>query len=67
MAWCLVKHMANFSFTFYNMMLISVLVPVVVLSKARMIFNRSDIGIVSSNPARGMDVGPRFSMLCYPV
>jgi hypothetical protein len=28
---------------------------------------RSDTGIVSSNPAQGMDVCPRLSVLCCPV
>jgi len=33
-------------------------------SKALTVFNRSNIGIVVSNPARGMDVCPRFSVFC---
>jgi hypothetical protein len=33
-------------------------------SKARTIFNRSNTRIVGSNPARGMYVYPRFSVLC---
>jgi hypothetical protein len=38
------------------------------LYKARTVFeDRSDNGIVSSNPARGMDVCSRFSVLCCPV
>jgi hypothetical protein len=37
------------------------------LSKARTVFDRSNIGIADSNPARGMDVCPRFSVLCCPV
>jgi hypothetical protein len=36
-------------------------------SKARTVFNRSNTGIVDSNPARGMDVCPRSSVLCSPV
>jgi hypothetical protein len=36
-------------------------------SKARTVFNRSNTGIVGSNPARGMYMCPRFSVLCCPV
>jgi hypothetical protein len=36
-------------------------------SKPRTVFNCSNIEIVGSNPARGMDVCTRFSVLCYPV
>jgi hypothetical protein len=36
-------------------------------SQARTVFNRSNTGIVSSNPARDMDVRPCFSVLCCPV
>jgi hypothetical protein len=32
-----------------------------------MVFNRSNTGIVSLNPARGIDVCPRFSVLRCPV
>jgi hypothetical protein len=40
---------------------------VVVRSKARMVLNPSNTGILGSNPTRGMDVCPRFSVLCCPV
>jgi len=33
----------------------------------RAVFNRSNTGIVGSNPARGMDMCPCFSELCSPV
>jgi hypothetical protein len=36
-------------------------------SKAHTVFNRSNTGIVVSNPARGMEVCPRFSVLCRPM
>jgi hypothetical protein len=36
-------------------------------SKANTVFGRSNIGIASSNPARGMDVCLCFSVLCCPV
>jgi hypothetical protein len=36
-------------------------------SKASTVYDRSNIEIACSNPARGMDVCPRFSMLCCPV
>jgi hypothetical protein len=36
-------------------------------SGACTVFGRSNIEIVGSNPARGMDVCPRFSMLCCPA
>jgi hypothetical protein len=42
-------------------------VPMDARSKARTVFGRSNTGIVGSNPARGMDVCPRFSVLCFPV
>jgi len=37
------------------------------LSKARTAFDRSNTGIVGSNPARGIDVCLRFSVLFCPV
>jgi len=42
-------------------------VPMAELSEARIVFGRSKTGIVGSNPTRGMDVCPRFSVLCCPV
>jgi hypothetical protein len=36
-------------------------------SKARTVFDRSNTRIVGSNPARGMNVCPRFSVLYCPV
>jgi hypothetical protein len=36
-------------------------------SEARTVFDRSNTGIAISNPARGRDVCPRFSVLCCPV
>jgi hypothetical protein len=36
-------------------------------SRACTVFGRSNIGITCSNPVRGMDVCPRFSVLCCPV
>jgi hypothetical protein len=36
-------------------------VPTVARSKARIVLNRSNIAIVGSNPARGMDMFPRYS------
>jgi hypothetical protein len=36
-------------------------------SEACTVFGRSNIEISGSNPARGMDVCPRFSVLCCPV
>jgi hypothetical protein len=41
--------------------------PMAALSKARTVFDRSNIGIAGSNPALGMDVCPRFSVLCCAV
>jgi hypothetical protein len=38
-----------------------------VRSKARTVFDRSNTGIGGSNPAQGMDVCLRFSVLCCPV
>jgi len=42
-------------------------VPMAAWSEAHTVFNCSNIGIVSSHPARGMDVCPRFSVLCRPA
>jgi hypothetical protein len=42
-------------------------VPMVARSEARAIFDCSNIWIADSNPARGVDVYPRFSVLCCPV
>jgi hypothetical protein len=42
-------------------------VPVAARSEARTVLNRSNTGIVVSNPDRGMVVCPRFSILCSPV
>jgi hypothetical protein len=36
-------------------------------SKARTVFDRSNTGIASSNPDRGMDVDSLFSVLCCVV
>jgi hypothetical protein len=36
-------------------------------SKTSTVFGRSNIGIAGSNPARGMDVCLRLSVLWYPV
>jgi hypothetical protein len=41
--------------------------PMAERSEARTVFGRSNTGIVGSNPTRGMDVCPRFSVLCFPV
>jgi hypothetical protein len=38
-------------------------VPIAALSETRSAFHRSKTGIASLNPARGMDVCPRFSVL----
>jgi hypothetical protein len=42
-------------------------VPVAAPSEALSVFDRSNTGIVRSNPTRGIDVCPRFSVLCCPV
>jgi len=42
-------------------------VPVAARSKARTVFNRSNSGIVVSNPARAMDVCPCLRVLCCSV
>jgi len=42
-------------------------VPMVVQSKACTVFDHPNTGITGLNPAKGMDVCPRFSALCYPV
>jgi hypothetical protein len=35
-------------------------------SEASTVYDRSNIGIAGSNPASGMDVCPRVSVLCCP-
>jgi hypothetical protein len=42
-------------------------VPMAAWCKSRTVFDLSNIGIADSNPARGMDVCPHFSVLCCPV
>jgi len=42
-------------------------VPMAARSEARTVFGRSNTRNVASNPTRGMDVCPRFSVLCCPV
>jgi len=38
-----------------------------VQSKTRTVLDRSNTGIMGSNLSRGMDVCPRFSVLCCPM
>jgi hypothetical protein len=40
------------------------LMKVATRAKTRMVLDRSNTAIVGSNSARGMDVCPRFSVLC---
>jgi hypothetical protein len=42
-------------------------VPVAARSAAGTVFDRSNTGIAGSNPTRGTDVCPRFSVLCSPM
>jgi hypothetical protein len=42
-------------------------VPMAAWSGAPTVFGRSNTWIVGSNLARGVDVCPRFSVLCCPV
>jgi len=42
-------------------------IPVVAQSKARMVLNHYNIGILGSNPAHGMDIYPRDPVLCCPT
>jgi hypothetical protein len=51
----------------FPLILLRLPVPVAERSEARNVFDRSNIGITVSNPTRGMDVCPRFSVLCCPV
>jgi hypothetical protein len=41
--------------------------PMAALSKARIVFDRSNTGITVSNSARVMEVCSRFSVFCCPV
>jgi hypothetical protein len=41
--------------------------PMTERSNARTVFGRSNTGIVGSTLTRGMDVCPRFSVLCFLV
>jgi hypothetical protein len=42
-------------------------VPVAARSKPRTAFDRSNTGIVGSNPTRDVDLCPCFSVFCSPV
>jgi hypothetical protein len=42
-------------------------VPLAALSEARTVFDDSNTGIMGSNPTRGMDMFPHFSVLRCPV
>jgi hypothetical protein len=66
MAWYLVEHRDNFNLPFTLVTALR-LVPMPARSKARTIFNRSNTGIVGSNPDRDRDVCLHFSMLYSPV
>jgi len=59
---CLLIRNTEIAFIFHNQT-----VPTASQSKARTVFDRLNTGIVGSNPARGMDVCPRLSVLCCPV
>jgi hypothetical protein len=50
-----------------TMMMVMVMEPMAAPSKARTVFGRSNTEIMGSNPTRGMDVCPHFSVLCCPV
>jgi hypothetical protein len=50
-----------------NPVLILLLLSVLLRSKACTGYDRLNIGIAGSNPAWGMDVCPRVSVLCCPV
>jgi hypothetical protein len=56
MAWCLVKHRDNFTFTFYVAVL-------TVTNSNKTVYDRLNIEIAGSNPVRGMDVCLRVSVL----
>jgi len=49
------------------MMMMMMQVPVTTQSKPRTVFDHSNTGIMGLNSARGLDVCPRFSVLCCPV
>jgi hypothetical protein len=51
------------------MVYIYIYMPVTIAeqSEASTVFGRSNVEIAGSNPARGMDVCLRFSVLCYPL
>jgi hypothetical protein len=52
----------------YFLLLFSIMpIPTADRSEARTVLGRSKTGIVCSNPTLGMDVCPRFSVLCCPV
>jgi hypothetical protein len=52
---------------FYIMNRISLPVPMAERSEARIVFGCWNTEIVISNPTRGLDVCPRFSVLCCPL
>jgi hypothetical protein len=63
---CVYRETSYYLQKFYKYKL-NVPVPMGARSEARTIFGCSNPGIVGSNPTRGMDVCPRFSVLCCPV
>jgi hypothetical protein len=70
MARYFVKHRDKFTFILLRNKCFNIVpgpVPMAARSKVRTIFDRSKTGIVGSNPAQGMDVCLRFSVLCCPV
>jgi hypothetical protein len=69
MAWCSVGGGAQGQlFSFFNALVIFLCyVCSSVHDTARTVFDRSNTGIADSNPDRGMDVCPRFSVLRCPV
>jgi len=63
------KLIASFFVHSYNKAIYCIMkpVPMAAQCKARTVFDRPNIGIAGSNPARGMDICQRFSVLCCPV
>jgi hypothetical protein len=56
--------LVNINLPFIQHLKLQISIPVAAWSKVRTVFGRSNSGIVGSNPTRGMDVYPLFSVLC---
>jgi hypothetical protein len=74
LAWCLLlprfdslRDNSSSSVLLCSPLILLMLVSIAEQSKAGTVYNRLNIGIADLNPAWGIDVCPRVSVLCCPV